>query len=159
MHVIIEQANSVIDQRFERRQAKANRVLVDLQLLAQLIRSMRMEADAEDKGGLSVLDTPSILACHHGLQPLFRAVRSFAPRLSRFLSEHGPGLSAKDRDEIKDFISWVRAAERRLAKLRDERLNQLESDLDRLGQESRDEASVDWDVTIADGLDNEPSAS
>ena len=71
----------------------------------------------------------------------------------------GHALRGTGGSELYSSISWVRAAERRLAKLRDERLNQLESDLDRLGQESRDEASVDWDVTIADGLDNEPSAS
>jgi hypothetical protein len=160
IRVIIEQANVAVDQRFERRQALANRCLVDLQMLAQMLRSIRTEAaaEAEAEGDLGSLDTPSILACHHGLGPLFQSVKSFDPLVAKFLSEHGAGLSNTDRDEIKNFVKWANGLERKLDKLRDERLNVLESDLERAGQED-DEANSDWDVTLADGLSDDHGTS
>lgn len=160
MHVIIEQANAGIDQRFERRQTIANRHLLDLQMLAQMLRSIRAEAaaEAEDEGQIGSLDTASILACHHGLTPLFKALKQFDPLASKFLAEHGAGLLPNDRAEITDFVGWAKAEEQRLSKLRDERLNILEADLERAGKED-DEASSDWDATLADGLFDDNGAS
>lgn len=160
MRVIIEQANAAVDQRFERRQAIANRCLLDLQMLAQMLRSIRMEAAAEteDEGEIGSLDTPTILACHHGLAPLLEALRSFDPLASKFLAEHGAGLSLNDRAEITDFVIWAKAQEQRLSELRDERLSILEADLERAGKQD-DEAGSDWDVTLADGLFDDNGAS
>jgi hypothetical protein len=85
-------------------------------------------------------------------------VKSFDPLVAKFLSEHGAGLSNTDRDEIKNFVKWANGLERKLDKLRDERLNVLESDLERAGQED-DEANSDWDVTLADGLSDDHGTS